>query len=55
MLQVLPDRTVAYLNLADVTWNLGKTDEAKGFYAQYLVRMRQHSEAVPARVHERTK
>lgn len=31
-----PDRTVAYLNLADVSWELGKQAAAKAHYQKYL-------------------
>lgn len=53
VLQVAPDRTVAYLNLADVLWNLGRPEEARAYYRQYLERMQPYPEQVPDRVRAR--
>jgi tetratricopeptide (TPR) repeat protein len=52
-----PDRVVAYLNLADSLWAIGKNEEAKQFYAQYIERMTSGNELamVPPRAEERSK
>ena len=50
-----PDRTVAYLNLADAEYAQGWKDEARGHYRGYRERMRGENKAakVPPRVAER--
>lgn len=36
VIDVAPERAVAYLNLADALWALGRTDEARPMYAEYM-------------------
>lgn len=36
VIAVAPDRAVAYLNLADALWALGRFDEARPLYGEYL-------------------
>jgi len=43
----LPDRTPAYLNLADSLWAKGKKAEAKEYYAQYLGKLEDKTKAPP--------
>jgi tetratricopeptide (TPR) repeat protein len=52
-----PNRVVAYLNLADSLWAVGKNEEAKQYYAQYIERMASSNEIamVPPRATERSK
>jgi tetratricopeptide (TPR) repeat protein len=50
-----PDRAVAYLNLGDVSWNLGKLDEARRYYQRYLNLLGANRSAAPQRVSERLK
>jgi hypothetical protein len=50
-----PDRTVAYLNLADAEYTLGDAETARGHYRQYLTLMERAGNArkVPPRVADR--
>lgn len=50
-----PKRTVAYLNLADAFWSLGRQGEARANYQQYqdLMLAAKKSAKIPARVKER--
>ena len=50
-----PQRVVAYLNLADVSWNIGKKEQAKSYYQQYLALLGSNTKDVPPRVYDRTK
>ncbi len=48
-------RIVAYINLGDVKWNLGKKEEAKKYYREYLRLLGDNTKNVPSRVFERLK
>jgi Tetratricopeptide repeat len=50
-----PKRTVAYLNLADVLWNVNQLEEAKAAYQQYFQMMSaaKKTSKIPSRVSER--
>lgn len=51
-----PSRMVAYLNLADVLWELGEHSEAEEHYTTYMWMMSNNelSDQIPPRVNERT-
>ena len=40
LLKEFPKRTVAYYNLADAYWELGRKKEAKRMYATYVHQMK---------------
>ncbi|WP_276877845.1 tetratricopeptide repeat protein [Chryseobacterium joostei] len=51
-----PDRTVAYLNLADSYWNIGEKDKAINNYKEYLTLMKTQKKdlkKIPRYVHSR--
>ncbi|MFZ5816370.1 MAG: tetratricopeptide repeat protein [Bacillota bacterium] len=48
-----PDRAVAYLNLADVAWELGRKEEAKVHYQRYLDLLGADGAKAPERVRQR--
>ncbi|PWN66569.1 tetratricopeptide repeat protein [Chryseobacterium oncorhynchi] len=51
-----PDRTVAYLNLADSYWNIGEKDKAINYYKEYLTLMKTQKKdlkKIPRYVHSR--
>jgi tetratricopeptide (TPR) repeat protein len=50
-----PKRAVAYLNLADVLWNLGKKGEAKAHYARYLELSDKEAKDVPEKARARAR
>lgn len=51
-----PDRVVAYLNLADAYWGLGKRELAIEYYKKYSLLMEQSGKTarIPKRVNERS-
>ncbi|TVY03220.1 hypothetical protein [Cohnella terricola] len=54
VVKLVPDRTVAYLNLADVEWTLGQRTAAKAHYKQYWKLLgSKASSTAPKRVQER--
>lgn len=56
LLQVIklnPKRVVAYINLGDVSWKLGKKAEARKYYKNYLDLLGKNKKNVPERVYER--
>lgn len=54
IVEIDPDRTVAYLNLADSLWAVGKKFEAGQRYAEYLSScQKEHFDDVPGRVKQR--
>jgi hypothetical protein len=57
IINVFPDRTVAYLNLGDAYWGLGNTDKAKKAYKIYFGQMKESRKGpkIPYRVLERMK
>lgn len=58
ILKKFPDRIVAYLNLADSYWAIGKQEIAKENYKKYIVLMKSHKKdlkKIPKEVWERTK
>lgn len=50
-----PKRTVAYLNLADVLWGLGKRAEAKTHYAHYVELSGKEAKDLPERARTRAR
>lgn len=54
VIKAAPDRAVAYLNLADVQWGLGKKEEAKPNYRKYLELLGNNRSVAPQRVLDRT-
>lgn len=53
-----PDRTVAFLNLADVDWKLNKKEEAQKNYNRYIALMKSQNKdlsKIPKRVYDRIK
>lgn len=52
VLELAPQRAVAYINLADACWLLGEQDEARQHYARYLSLLSADAE-IPPRVFER--
>ncbi len=57
IIENFPDRTVAYINLGDAYWGLGKKEHAKNAYLVYVEQMtsKNKKEKIPKRVLERTK
>jgi tetratricopeptide (TPR) repeat protein len=54
IVEIDPERTVAYLNLADSLWAMGKKSEAGQCYAEYLSScQKEHFDDVPGRVKQR--
>jgi hypothetical protein len=53
VLTVDPKRTVAYLNLADVLWDLGKKDEAREQYRRYRELASREGKDIPPRALQR--
>jgi tetratricopeptide (TPR) repeat protein len=54
VIKLVPDRTVAYLNLADVEWTLDQRTVAKGHYKQYVKLLGNKAASIaPKRVQER--
>jgi tetratricopeptide (TPR) repeat protein len=52
--KLVPNRTVAYLNLADVEWSLGQRNDAKTHYKQYWKLLGTKASTIaPKRVQER--
>ncbi|MBL3658889.1 tetratricopeptide repeat protein [Fulvivirga sediminis] len=50
-----PERTVAYINLGDAYWGLGKKEEAREAYYSYIHKMKEAGKEskIPTRVHDR--
>ena len=57
IIENFPDRTVAYINLGDAYWGLGKKEHAKNAYLVYVEQMtsKNKKEKIPKRVLERVK
>lgn len=55
VIQLAPDRTVAYLNLGDVEWSLDKPDAARHYYQKYLDLLGPNKAQAPQRVRDRLK
>jgi len=55
VVEAAPDRTVAWLNLADAEWALDQPEKARGHYETYLGQMTKagKEERIPARVGQR--
>ena len=55
VVQNFPKRTVAFINLGDAYWGLGKTEKAKEAYSEYVSQMeaQNKSNKIPKRVLER--
>ncbi|MFZ5827087.1 MAG: tetratricopeptide repeat protein [Bacillota bacterium] len=53
VIEIAPDRAVAYLNLADVEWELGQKAEAKVHYQRYLELLGPDKVQAPERVSTR--
>ncbi|KYH34633.1 tetratricopeptide repeat protein [Clostridium tepidiprofundi DSM 19306] len=55
VIELDPNRIVAYVNLGDVEWSLGNHEQAKKYYKKYLELREGSIQNVPKRVFERTK
>ena len=57
IIKEFPNRTVAYINLGDAYWGLGKKEEAKQAYKVYVERMKAKNKEhkIPSQVLERIK
>ncbi|WP_256761724.1 type IV pilus biogenesis/stability protein PilW [Cohnella sp. WQ 127256] len=56
VIKLVPNRTVAYLNIADVEWVLGQKTAAKAHYKQYVKLLGSKASTIaPKRVQERIK
>ena len=55
ILKKYPQRTVAYINLADAYWELGKKKQAKMAYKSYIKQMKSKEKKIPMRVFDRLK
>jgi tetratricopeptide (TPR) repeat protein len=55
VIDLAPNRAVAYINLGDVCWELGKIREARDYYRKYLKLLGKNTKKVPKRVYERVK
>ncbi len=57
ILKKFPNRTVAYINLGDAYWGLGKQKQAKEAYEKYIELMKTNGKEskIPQRVYERIK
>ncbi|MGE5372331.1 MAG: hypothetical protein ACM3QZ_10110 [Solirubrobacterales bacterium] len=55
VIKLAPNRTVAYLNLGDVSWKLGQKKDAAGYYREYVRRMTEAKlqKQIPQRVRQR--
>ena len=55
VLQIFPKRTVAYLNLGDTYWSLGKTSDSQRMYKDYIYFMNKNNNGnkVPKYIEER--
>ena len=55
IIEKFPTRTVAFINLGDAYWGLGKTEKAKEAYSEYVSQMeaQNKSSKIPPRVLER--
>lgn len=48
-----PDRTVAYINLGDVCWELGNVEDSRRYYNEYVRMLGDNNSVMPERVRER--
>lgn len=55
VIELVPNRIVAYVNLGDVEWSLGNHGQAKKYYRKYLELIEGPIQNIPKRVLERTK
>lgn len=57
IIKIYPDRVVAYLNIADVYWEIGNKDHAKVYYQEYISRMGKigKKSIIPKRVFQRVR
>ncbi len=53
VLKLSPDRTPAYLNLADALYKDGSKEKAKKYYKTYMELMKKEGKDIPSRVYER--
>jgi hypothetical protein len=53
VIELAPARAVAYINLGDVSWDLGKREAAARYYRQYLALLGNNTGNVPGRVYQR--
>ena len=53
VIELSPNRAVAYIDLGNVSWNLGKKDIAKLYYKKYLELLGKNTKNVPSTVYER--
>ena len=57
IIKIHPNRIVAYLNIADVYWEIGNKDHAKVYYQEYISRMGRigKKSIIPKRVFQRVR
>jgi len=55
VVQLAPDRTVAYLNLADAQWEAGDRPAAKARYSEYVERMGKTEGVAPRALQRRSR
>ena len=57
IIKIYPNRIVAYLNIADVYWEIGNKDHAKVYYQEYISRMCKigKKSIIPKRVFQRVR
>lgn len=57
IIKIYPNRIVAYLNIADVYWEIGNKDHAKVYYQEYISRMDKigKKSIIPKRVFQRVR
>lgn len=57
IIKIYPNRIVAYLNIADVYWEIGNKDHAKVYYQEYISRMGKigKKSIIPKRVFQRVR
>lgn len=51
--EIAPTRAVAYIDLGNVCWNLGKKEEAKVHYRKYLELLGKNTSKVPKEIYDR--
>jgi Flp pilus assembly protein TadD len=53
VVEIAPNRAVAYIDLGNVCWNLGIKEEAKEHYRKYLELLGNNTSKVPGEIYER--
>jgi len=53
VIELNPNRIVAYINIGDVCWNLGEQEKARGYYQKYIELLGKDNPRIPIRVKER--